>query len=358
MQLITISPLVKHIPLMFSPSKVNFILKCPLRGLYDNTSNQHYRQPETNGYALLGNVIHKVFKEVNQVEAGIPVKFDALWSKYEQLEAGGELKDTIPNYGKMKYLTRRQVEKSFPAEYRRKTAGYYNDPEKTITDEVLGLKGQPDLLLFRDFKPYEIKDYKTGNVFENPPEDVLENEEDHEFEHLKEDYKNQLYLYAHLVFKKFGNYPKYLTIVPPGGEEIRSICDLTSVEALIDEVLKCRSQLNTEDLASLARPSASNCIYCPFKPGCPWHVELNDYVKDLKGIVAQSSIHAYGNFSLLLEDGRIFLFKTVWQGDAKKICDLKGEEVFISHVREENTARKLYTPTKATKLYIKYLPHE
>lgn len=353
MQLINIRPLVKQVPLIFSPSKVNFILKCPLRGLYENISNQDYRESGTNRYALLGNLIHKVFKAVNQVEAGIPVEFDALWNKYELLEAGGALKETIPNYGKLKYLTRGQVEKSFPTEYRRKTAGYYNDPEKTITDEVLGLKGQPDLLLFRNFRPYEIKDYKTGSVFETPPEDVLVHEEEQEFEHLKEDYKNQLYLYAHLVFKKFGSYPKYLTIVPPGGEEIRSICDPASVEALIDEVSNCMSRLNTEDLASLACPSKSNCIYCPFKPGCPWHVELNDYVKDLKGKVAESTIHAYGNFSLILEDGRIFLFKMVWTGDAKKICNLKGEEVFISHVREENTSKKLYTPTKATKLYIK-----
>ncbi len=92
-------------------------------------------------------------------------------------------------------------------------------PEEELSDLEYNIEGTLDLLIISDGMPIEIRDYKTGNIYDLEAKKALDDEKtDCEDEHIKEDFRKQLFLYALLVKKKYGHYPEKLTIVTNDGE--------------------------------------------------------------------------------------------------------------------------------------------
>lgn len=354
MEIVTVYPLVESPQELLSPSRLNTILKCPLSGLYNHEGNRAYFPVGVNHFSLLGNVIHDVFKSANQGNIDSDESFSRIWHSSEEKQLPGGLKNIVPNYGKIKYSIRKQLIKRRRGGSRNSEDGYYGIPEKMIEDKEHGVKGQPDLVSFRAHNPYEIKDYKTGEVFEPLMLEPGGEAEDRNFDEIKEGFKNQLHLYAFLVNRKYGSYPQLLTIVTTNGEEITANCEPENIDLLMDMIRSCRIRMQTGAAADLATPSLSNCRFCPFKPGCKWRYNNdNDTFGDIEGFVSNVQFPSYGNFTLHLQNGQQLFHKLPFEGNREQLREIIEKEVFVSNVRCEIPGKDLYTTSKYTKIYVK-----
>jgi hypothetical protein len=354
MEIKHVSGLISELPADLSPSKFTWILKCPLRGLYNNHKNKAYQPAINNFSSSLGNVVHGVLKEFNEGKIKSDVDFNRTWEKYEINQGNFELSQEVNNYGRFKYLTRKQVFKRYSSRLPANESSILSMiVEKSIHSIKLGIKGQPDLLAFINQTPYELKDYKTGEVFtETPENEYIVDEES--FERLKDDYKNQLYIYGLLVKEKYGSYPRYLTIVTREGLEVSAKCEVTKIEALLAKILDLRQRFKIDDEAMLANPAMENCQYCIYKPSCTFKLLDNMAIfTDLEGTISDVTITKYGNFKLIMQSGSCFFYKIPFhdkEGDLKKLV---GKPVFISNVKAETNVEHYYTPTKYTTIYVK-----
>ncbi|MEN0053056.1 MAG: PD-(D/E)XK nuclease family protein [Mucilaginibacter sp.] len=354
MEIVTVSPLEERPLGLLSPSRLNTILKCPLSGLYNHDGNSAYFPVGNSHFASLGNVIHDVFKSANRGNINSDESFSQIWYSAEEKQIKGGLKNIVPNYGKIKYSIRKQLVKPRINGLKSYAKGYYGIPEKMIEDKEHGVKGQPDLVAFRYNVPYEIKDYKTGEVFDPVTLEPDREEQNRSFEEIKEGFKNQLHLYAFLVNRKYGSYPQFLTIVTAAGEEIRTGCEQGKVDFLMNMIKSCKDRIQNEIAADLANPSLSNCRFCPFKPGCKWRYSSDsDAFVDIEGVVSNVQFPPYGNFTIHLQNGEHLFHKLPFEGGPEKLKEIIQKKVFVSNVRYEVLEKKLYTTSKYTKIYVK-----
>jgi hypothetical protein len=222
-------------------------------------------------------------------------------------------------------------------------------PETLITDPVTKMKGKPDLVILRDEKPWAIKDYKTGQVTTSSDDDIPVT-----FDDLKLDYQRQLYLYAALVFSKYGAYPKYLTISPVGSPEISSVFDAQKLVDLLTEISLVRQQLEIDEHSQLANPTEDNCRFCNFKPGCNYRFKDPGAVfTDIDGILQLAEVQRYGNLTLLLNVGTQVFERQPGNYVTGYLDGLNNATVFLSNVIAENDSKKLFLTTRYTKLFIK-----
>jgi RecB family exonuclease len=117
-----------------------------------------------------------------------------------------------------------------------------------------------------------LRDYKSGHILDKQQNDQAPG--------IKEAYQIQLRIYAALYRSTYGRWPTRLVLVPLQGAEQEvpfrpSDCEelvqeavqrLKEVNAIIDQLTVALAAADPADL--LARPTASACRYCLFRPCC------------------------------------------------------------------------------------------
>lgn len=349
MEIIYINPLIEYIPTKFHPS--NLSMDCQLQGLYNHSGNITYVKANTNDASCMGNIIHDIHEFESKGKINNDIEFDDIWNQSEAKQVEISLRHAILNYGKIQYLTKKQIlkEKRYPIE--KKNEKSFKKAETILHDEITGIIGRIDLIIFKNNVPYEIKEFKTGRVFVSSTVNVSI-----DFNEILLKHRNQLYFYAFLIFKKYGIYPSILTISYGHGNEVSTRCDKAVVEKLIDQFSKYKRNLLTLTAEKLATPTIDNCQYCSFKPGCNWSI---NYAKgkseDLIEIVKDIKHYKYGNFSLELQNGKVFFYGAPFIGERTILEGLVGKAVFISNVRPKGSNKTLYTSTRHSKIYCKTL---
>jgi hypothetical protein len=304
MEVIKVGKLKQEVPRHFSPSKLGWISACPLRARYENPSNaRYYGAGRINFSAMLGNVVHQVMEQSNFGKISNQEDFERYWTEYERKQLPSGLIGRVKNYGKIKYFVGKQSVK--PLVRRFGTVG--GQPmriEKQFVDEVTGIKGRPDLVVFKEGVPVEVKDYKSGTLFERQ----LIASDDVVYDLIRLEYRQQLLSYALLVYSEYKVFPQILSIVGIEGEEVSSAFRLEDLYEWKDKILTLKEDvLNLPD-QELAIPNADNCRHCVYKPGCEFVVQDTDYhLRDFRGIIKEMVLPTFGNFILILEGGyRVF----------------------------------------------------
>ena len=162
-------------------------------------------------------------------------------------------------------------------------------PEKDKAS-TLPFRGRIDCLVRYSDGTYEIRDYKTGSIYE-PKTKVI-----------KSAYVRQLHAYALLTREAYGVLPKRMKLIDEfdniehvdfSHETASAVLREADVLiASIDDAL--RSFISGAALLAYCSPTPSICQFCQVKPYCPgyWQdaglVVVNDYTADLKGAVASS----------------------------------------------------------------------
>ena len=119
---------------------------------------------------------------------------------------------------------------------------------------------------------YEIVDYKTGEIYDDTGE-------------IKQDYKQQLNLYAYMLSEKEKVDISGLVIIDRFGNEIHVPFEKNRKEEVFSEVKqiikKINDAVNTDSADALCRPSAENCNFCSCQhlcknrivsPDSPFHI--------------------------------------------------------------------------------------
>ena len=162
-------------------------------------------------------------------------------------------------------------------------------PEKGKTSE-LPFRGRIDCLVRYVDGTYEIRDYKTGSIYEAKTKVV------------KSAYVRQLHAYALLTREAYGRLPKRMKLIDEldnaecvefsdeVADDVISAAD--AVLASIDDALWCF--ISGGALPEYCTPSPAACQFCQVKPYCPVYWQpggltlVGEYAADLRGTVSSS----------------------------------------------------------------------
>lgn len=170
------------------------------------------------------------------------------------------------------------------------------------------VKGRIDAVLALD-DGILIRDYKSGAVFERVERGFPRS--------LKLAYEIQLKLYAALYEEETGEWPFRLEIVPILGGPLAVEFDWEEARNLLREARIALQRVNSniaeadtseEKQARLARPGASICAFCPYRPGCKPYREARkgeDWPRDLWGLTVELKMleNQTSLLTLALDDG-------------------------------------------------------
>jgi hypothetical protein len=161
------------------------------------------------------------------------------------------------------------------------------------------IRGRIDAVLPSEAGPV-LRDYKSGMLFEEGGQGII-----------KQEYDIQLKLYAALYESSCGHWPSALEIVSLTGSAQAIAFDPGTCTDLLENATATLQNLNlaiasNTNIAELeqafARPSAKNCSYCKYRPGCQMYKKTavvgENWPKDVFGRV--SLIQQLGNSKYML----------------------------------------------------------
>ncbi len=162
-------------------------------------------------------------------------------------------------------------------------------PEKGMTS-ALPFRGRIDCLVRYADGTYEIRDYKTGSIYETKTKVV------------KSAYVRQLHAYALLTREAYGRLPKRMMLIDEldnaecvefsNEVAVDVISSADAILASIEDALRCF--ISGGALPEYCTPSPAACQFCQVKPYCPvyWQPSgltlVGEYTADLRGAVSSS----------------------------------------------------------------------
>ena len=305
-----------------SPSRFLSLKRCALQAIW---SRLHEPLLPKWPAARLGTVAHQLIEEVGYGKHGAGREdLEQAWETLVEAQER-EMKDSwlernlVPlsesarDYHVRKY---RALDRAFEA------AQFFEEADITDSSGSGGRErwvqskdgkagGKIDLVAETD-RGIVLRDYKTGQVFENGSVD------DPAGEQVKEDYQIQLKLYAALSHEQHGQWPVALEVVPVGGSPHRIPFTPDDCEDLLREAVKLLEETNQQVseaqaegmshaalLRRLASPTPEACKFCAFRPACPayWkereHTGRSNWPSDVAGKV--TSLRELGNGQLHIQ---------------------------------------------------------
>lgn len=279
----------------FSPTLINDLETCGYKVAFDRDSK--FKSTKISSTRLVvGQIVHETIKRVgkgeldNIVDADLKDSIRQLWDKVAE-EKERELSQTwestsVParakwrEYSNLKINTVNSLHRTITT-FRQSTSYGNKRPqvEKYLKDPLIGLDGIPDRVEFRADGPHVV-DIKSNN------KDLT----------IKESWKRQTLLYAHLVAVNGSETPVAIAIESADGERITEKISSNQIQVALDEAIQRVEHFNDnlETSTELANPTRDNCQYCPYRPLCQpfWEAVHRDWSKfNVRGNIvrAQSS---------------------------------------------------------------------
>jgi hypothetical protein len=173
---------------------------------------------------------------------------------------------------------------------------------------------------------------------------------------VKNEYKEQLKLYAYLYFQNTNKFPTDLSLVDLAKQKFPVKFSEEECKTLFEEaknLLKSTNDCINTKLFS-ANPKEENCKYCLYRPACSFfHKKLetdfsfNDVIGEIKDVKKFQN----GNVSLFLQNGNKNL--TIKNFSVEEFDELnrnKNKQIRIYNVRKEAT-EFVYSAVDTTIIY-------
>ena len=172
--------------------------------------------------------------------------------------------------------------------------------EKWFESIDKSIAGKIDLIV-ETGRSVEIVDFKTGAITEDILDDAGET-----FSEIKEEYKDQLKLYAYLFLENTGQFPAQLSLVDLAKQKFIVNSSQSECKSLFEEAKQLLDTTNKSILNESfeANPTEANCKYCLYRPACSFFIkslEINYMFNDVSGLVRNVVKYQNGNVSLFLE---------------------------------------------------------
>jgi hypothetical protein len=176
---------------------------------------------------------------------------------------------------------------------------------------------------------------------------------------IKEEYEDQLKLYAYLHNQTYGRYPDELSIIDLDRKEYSVDFSPEECEALAEGSRKVLSEINSliekGERKKLANPSLENCKSCIYRPACDfyWDLPLSEkdaLFRDIKGEIVAVQQFRNGNINVTLHiDGRELTITHINVQHLPFLTELIGKKVAFYNVKQGSP--EWHQALKTTKIY-------
>jgi hypothetical protein len=338
-----------------SPSRYTAINRCPYRVVLANSySSPLLPYPPANH---LGNAIHKCIQLIITGKIRTAEEFDETWNRLlikeeKKLEDMGfgifiPLSENVSGYT----IKKLQVKSLLKNRDKTKVQEDKNTDTKILSEKWLEAQdsligGYADIIITRNGYT-KLSDFKSGKI-------LLEEGE------IKEEYEDQLKLYAYLYNQVFGKYPNELSIIDLEKKEYLINFTSQECEALArksrEALLKINNLIEMDERRALAKPTLDHCKSCLYRPGCDfyWDLSLSEtesIFRDVRGKVAAVRQFRNGNLNATLITGGKELTVSQINGEYSPfLTEAVGKEVAFYNVKQGGMPER-YQALKTTKVY-------
>lgn len=295
-----------------SPSKFTALNGCPLREIW--SANNESRLLPLSPAAHLGTAVHKLIELASRGQIKDDAGMVACWEESirnieKEIQSNHLEKHLVPlELSANNYEVKRNMAFNVVRTFSKgniKLASTVSD--KKLESEVWvetadgKIGGKIDLVKHADAGT-EILDYKTGAIIDSYSES----------DDIKQEYKQQLKLYAALYFSKFGVWPVRIALVGLDQHEHEIQFDKDECMNILNDAKRKLDELNAlieggTSSEIFARPSPQNCRYCLYRPACKRYWEQrqdNDqWPVDVRGMIKEKKILGNGLWRIILENG-------------------------------------------------------
>ena len=338
-----------------SPSRYTAISRCPYRVVLANSySSPLLPYPPASH---LGIVIHECIRLIVTGEIRTSTEFDAMWNhllekQEKELEELGfgfftPLSENVPGYTvkkmQVKFLIKNR-NKTEVQEDKNTDTNLLTEKWLEAQDSLIG--GYADIIITRNGYT-KLSDFKSGKI-------LLEEGE------IKEEYEDQLKLYAYLHNEVYGKYPDELSIIDLEKKEYPVAFTPRECEVLASKSRDALSEINSliemDELEGLAKPDLDNCKSCLYRPACNFYWKLpmsetDSIFRDVRGNVTQVRQFRNGNLNATLNtDDKELTVSHITSEYLSFLTGAVGKEVVFYNVKQ-GVMPERYQALKTTKIY-------
>jgi CRISPR/Cas system-associated exonuclease Cas4 (RecB family) len=339
-----------------SPSQFYSMKNCAYKSLLAEAFEKKPLLPVSPN-AYFGTVLHKMLELISKYTVRNEDDFNRMFD--EQVKAVEDnlkkqgydfyipLQKNVKDFGMKKVLLKhlRVLSEQPPKVSRVKylTEKWYESKDKLIAGKI-------DLVI-EAAEVTEIFDFKTGAITQDVLDDAGET-----FSEVKDEYKEQLKLYAYLYFENTGRFPTSLSLVDLTKQKFSVSFSLSECNSIFDEAKNLLKSTNDSISKGTfaVNPTEINCKYCLYRPACSFflkQIENNYIFNDVSGSVKNVVRYQNGNVSVFLECGKRQLKITGFQSDKfEELINSRNKQISIYNLRKEAT-EFVYSAIKTTIIY-------
>lgn len=340
-----------------SPSQFYSMRNCVYKSILAEAFEKKPMLPVSPN-AYFGTVLHKMLELISKGAVRNEEDFNKMFDEQvkvveENLRQQGydffiPLQKNVRDFGIKKILLKKHFKGV--SEHQPKASGVKFYSEKWFESKDGLIAGKIDFVI-ENGEEVEIIDFKTGALTKDVLDDVGET-----FSEVKEEYKEQLKLYAYLYYENKSRFPTTLSLVDLAKQKFSVPFSMVECNSIFDDAKKLLRSTNESIYKGTfeANPSEANCKYCLYRPACSFYlkkIETDYSFNDISGCVKKVVRYQNGNVSVFLECGASLLTVTSFPNETFEELSLsKNRKISIYNLRKETT-EFVYSATKTTIIY-------
>ncbi len=308
--------------------------------------------------AYFGTVLHKVLELISKGIIKNEEEFNRMFDDQVKtvesyLQKNGynffiPLQKNVKDFGLKKILLKKHLRRATEQPRTQNSTRYFS--EKWIESKDNLIAGKIDLVIESE-NEIEIIDFKTGEITEDILDDTGE-----VFPEIKEEYKQQLKLYAYLYFENTNKFPVNLSLIDLAKLKYSIEFSIAECNEIYQQAKNLLHSANEEIIKGTfsANPTEINCKYCLYRPACSFFqklLETNDSLNDVSGLVKNVVKYQNGNVSVFLNSSTSE--NTITSFPSEKYDELNynfNKNISIYNLRKE-AVEYVYSATKTTTIY-------
>lgn len=342
-----------------SPSQFYSMKNCAYKSLLAEAFDKKPLLPLSPN-AHFGTVLHKMLeliaKGIVKREDDFNAEFDRQVKALEddlQIKGFGffvPLKIKLRNFGLKRIQLKKHLQNEPEQPIISSIIKFHSEKWLESKDKLIG--GKVDLII-ENGNNVEIIDFKTGAI----TQDCLDDEGEI-FSDVKNEYKEQLKLYAHLYFENTNKFPTGLRLVDLAKQKFSVKFSKNECKAIFDEAKNLLKTTNNcvSTKSFFATPTVENCKHCLYRPACSFFqekFETNFAFNDVFGEIRDIKKFQNGNVSLFLQNGEKKLtIKNFASEKSDELYKNRNKKIIVFNVRREAT-EFVYSTTETTVIYEK-----
>lgn len=340
-----------------SPSQFYSMKNCAYKSLLAEAFDKMPLLPVSPN-AYFGTVLHKILelmaKGIIRNEEDFNSEFDNQVKILEEdLQKNGfgfyvPLKIKMKNFGLKKVQLKKHLQSELKQPIGFSSTKFYSEKWLESQDKLIG--GKVDLVI-ESGDNVEIVDFKTGAIMQ----DCLDDEGDIVSD-VKNEYKEQIKLYAYLYFENTNKFPTSLSLIDLAKQKFSVVFSEEECKAVFDEaknlLKKTNDCVNTKSFSG--NPKDENCKYCLYRPACSFYqkqLETDFSSNDVLGEIKDVKKFQNGNVSVFLRCGiRNLIIKNFSSEAFDELNKNKNKQIKIYNLRKEAT-EFVYSVADTTMIY-------